>query len=260
MSPALSAFATRVGLGNTDPAVLLQAVTHKSFKHGSVATSERLEYLGDKAIGLFVLEHVHLKYPVLPAQTVADAVYAYSGTPALAAIAREIGLQRVMRWKSNEDSTQGIETVSARVFRALVGAVYHQHGSRVARQFIHEHILSRKVNVDALLPLQQPKRLLSALMKRKNMERPVSRIIHETGRLSNAPVFQVGVYTGTKKIGEGYGSSIKMAEHRAAKDALLTYYMSEVKDFMYPSDFEGLPEEETITFVPQPLGDTQVIL
>jgi hypothetical protein len=51
-----------------------------------------------------------------------------------------------------------------------------------------------------------------------------------------------------------------MAEHCAAKDALKKYYLTEVESFSYPSDFEGMDPEDTISFFPQPLGDTQVIL
>jgi large subunit ribosomal protein L44 len=263
LTPDQSAFAARIGLGNMDPGVLLQSLTHKSYLHGSVATGERLEMLGTRALGLFVTEHLHLKYPVLPAETLNDAIALYIGIESLSVVAKEIGLDRVMRWKpasSSEDSRRGVEKVSARVFRALVGGIYHQFGSRAARKFIHEYILSRKIDVESLLKLQQPKRILSALMKRKGMEQPISRIHAETGRHSNAPVYIVGVYSGKVKLGEGYGSSLKMAEHRAAKDALLKYYLTECKDFQYPSDFEGLPEEEELTFFPQPLGDTQVIL
>jgi dsRNA-specific ribonuclease len=39
-------------------------------------------------------------------------------------------------------------------------------------------------------------------------------LLKETGRQSHAPVFIVGMYSGFEKIGEGYGSSLKMAENR----------------------------------------------
>ncbi|KAI9594207.1 ribonuclease III domain-containing protein [Syncephalis fuscata] len=265
ISPALFSFAARLGLGDIDPQVLLQAVTHKSFAHGRVATNERLEFLGKiESNGLFVTEHLHLKYPVLPSETISDALQAYAGRTTLAIIGKEIGVARVMRWKvaSNDpENHQGEDSVMARIVRSLIGGIYHQkEGSKAARDFIHQHILSRKVDVESLLPLTQPKRILSALMKRKGMEKPVSRLIRESGRASNAPVFVVGVYSGNRRLAEAYGSSIKMAEHRAAKDALLKYYLTEVKDFTYPSDFEGMESEAEITFFPQKLGDTQVIL
>lgn len=40
------------------------------------------------------------------------------------------------------------------------------------------------------------------------------RLLRETGRLSSTPIFVVGVFTGKDKLGEGFGSSLKMAEYR----------------------------------------------
>jgi large subunit ribosomal protein L44 len=40
------------------------------------------------------------------------------------------------------------------------------------------------------------------------------RLLKETGRFSNSPVFVVGVYSGAEQLGEGFGSSLKMAEYR----------------------------------------------
>ncbi|KAJ1876521.1 54S ribosomal protein L3 mitochondrial, partial [Kickxella alabastrina] len=65
---------------------------------------------------------------------------------------------------------------------------------------------------------------------RKNLEYPVARIMKETGRFTASPVFIVGVFCGVRMIGMGFGSSIKMAEHRAAKDALIKHYAKEIKD------------------------------
>eukprot|EP00088_Acartia_fossae_P022857 TRINITY_DN23961_c0_g1_i1.p1 TRINITY_DN23961_c0_g1~~TRINITY_DN23961_c0_g1_i1.p1 ORF type:complete len:124 (-),score=0.76 TRINITY_DN23961_c0_g1_i1:432-749(-) len=105
--------------------------------------------------------------------------------------------------------------------------------------------------------MSQPKRMLSALLKRHGRERPLSRMLRETGRLSVSPIYVVGVFTGTERIGVGYGSSIKMAEHRAAQNALNSYFLKELSDFELPSAIEG---EDTTTFFPAPLGDSTPIL
>ena len=55
--------------------------------------------------------------------------------------------------------------------------------------------------------------------------------------MSINPVFVVGAFCGTIKLGEGTGSSIRMAEYRAAEDALRRLYLSELPDgsFVLPS-------------------------
>ena len=104
--------------------------------------------------------------------------------------------------------------MTAKITKALIGALYHDKGSVAARNFIHRVVLSREVDVASLVKLSEPKRMLSALLKRQGRDRPVSRILHETGRHSSAPVFVVGVFSGTQRLGQGAGSSLKMAEHR----------------------------------------------
>lgn len=79
-----------------------------------------------------------------------------------------------------------------------------------------------------MLKFENPKRTLKLLMTSKyGLAPPESRLIAETGRLTNAPVFGVGMYAGTRKIGEGWGSAIKMAEYRAAEDALRRLYLAQ---------------------------------
>lgn len=55
------------------------------------------------------------------------------------------------------------------------------------------------------------------MLQRYNLEKPQSRLIAETGRLSQNAVFGVGVYSGSRKVGEGWGSAIRMAEYRVSR-------------------------------------------
>jgi dsRNA-specific ribonuclease len=40
------------------------------------------------------------------------------------------------------------------------------------------------------------------------------RLLRESGRTSNSPIYVVGIFSGIDKLGEGFGSSLKMAEYR----------------------------------------------
>jgi len=46
------------------------------------------------------------------------------------------------------------------------------------------------------------------------------RLLKETGRFSNSPVYVVGIFSGADKLGEGNGSSLKMAEYRVCLSLL----------------------------------------
>ncbi|RKP11316.1 ribonuclease III domain-containing protein, partial [Piptocephalis cylindrospora] len=250
----LATFATRLGLqGFSDGRILLQALTHKSFDHARIPTNERLEYLGKQVVNLYVGQYLHAKYPTLPVNTIRDAQEAYCGFGALGRLGTELGVNKVMRWKPALPSAAGGEErapgnkrgdkwargetkVAGRAVASIIGALYHDQGPAKAMEFVKAHVLSREVDVTGLLVLSEPKRLLTALMQRKKMDRPISRLLSETGRLSNNAVYLVGVYSGERLLGTGYGSSKAMAEHRAAKEVISKYYLTEAQDFEIGDD------------------------
>ena len=93
-------------------------------------------------------------------------------------------------------------------------------------------------------------------------------LLKETGRISENPIFIVGMFSGVDKIGEGYGSSLKMAETRvmtcdaglwrgvlntlkkqAIKDALMKHYAIDIQKVNLPSmDLDNEGAEDTLSF------------
>lgn len=128
----------------------------------------------------------------------------------------------------------------ANFVRALVGSIYLHTGRQAARAFIKAHILSRHLQVSSLFSMRNPTRDLARLCAREDFEYPVARLLSETGRLSRTPVFVVGIFSGTEKLGEGAGPSLNEARTRAAVAALKSWYMySPGSDVNLPSDMEG---------------------
>ncbi|KAI9209748.1 ribonuclease III domain-containing protein [Polychytrium aggregatum] len=237
----LAAFQERTGLVFSSTAVLDDALTHRSYKEGASPASGRYQVLGAKVIDLFVSEYVYAKYPSLPADALESVAESYSGTAALATVGGLFGISNVMRWKANDEKTVSRHVV-ARVFQGLVGALYVEKGPKVTREFIQAHLLSRKINVEAHLKLVYPKTVLANILREKNKPPAVARLLKETGRQSASPVFVVGVYSGLEKLGEGFGSSLDMAEFRAARDALQKNFLVEVESANLPSaiDEDGI--------------------
>ncbi|KAG0243805.1 hypothetical protein BGW41_001317 [Actinomortierella wolfii] len=257
--PAVVAFAHRLGLNTLkDQSLLMRIVTHPSYERPGVLTNECLDVLGGKALNMYVSEYLHAKYPKMPTKMLKEAVTIYTWNNTLSLMAKEFGVQDVARWiKSKPDAAYQLspKTVHSSIIKAIIGAIYVDQGPVAARKFVHAHFLSRELDLTKLIKIDEPKRYLSVLMKRLNRERPVARLMSETGRLSKSPVFVVGVYSGTEKIGEGYGSSLKMAEFRANMDALTKYYMEEHKDFGLPSDTDAGK-----AYTPKKFGDSEVIV
>jgi len=108
-------------------------------------------------------------------------------------------------------------------------------------------------------------------------------LLKETGRFSAAPVFVVGIYSGQDKLGEGFGSSLSMAEFRvrilssvlhdrplmhfqAAEDALQRLYLTRtpLDQLQLPSQtftgdvFAGLSSLKGSPYTPGELGHAEV--
>jgi large subunit ribosomal protein L44 len=117
-----------------------------------------------------------------------------------------------------------------------------------------------------MLKFQDPKRALMETVTKFGRERPKSRLLKETGRFSNSPIFVVGIYSGADKLGEGFGSSLKMAEYRAAEDALHRLYLTRTPSHLLqlPSSTFG-PRSDIynpgppVDYTPGALGEAEVL-
>lgn len=212
----IHALGARLGLQSLDANVLKQALTHKSVQDSNNNAS--LEFIGKRVVGLFATEYVHCKYPSLHPGAFNTALRAFIGNKSFTKIATEVGLQHTVTWKAPEDDSVklGYSTVMADCMNALIGAIYQEQGQEAAKKFIHDFVLSRDFDIKPIIKVQEPKRHLTALLKQLHKEPAQSRLISETGRASSAPVFVVGVFSGQNKLGEGFGSSLKMAEFRVS--------------------------------------------
>lgn len=128
----------------------------------------------------------------------------------------------------------------ASIPRSLTGLIYQERSLTDARTFVHKLFLTRQVDLRPLLKFSNPKKALLEMVRKYNREDPKSRLLKETGRFSNSPVYVVGIFSGVDKLGEGFGASLRMAEYRAAEDALLRVYLTQT-----PADQIQLP---SITF------------
>lgn len=112
-------------------------------------------------------------------------------------------------------------------FRSLI-AVLWTIDQNLSKSFIQDHILkSRKLDIVKLFQFDKPLLELNRLSQRENFEPVEIKLLAESGRLSATPVFIMGVYNGSEKIGEGFGSSLQQARNKAAMDALLKWYCYE---------------------------------
>lgn len=129
------------------------------------------------------------------------------------------------------------ENAHAQFVRATVGAIYTHCGREAVKSFVKAHVLSRQLDVSSLFSFKLPTRELARLCAREEFERPVARLLSETGRLSRTPVFVVGIYSGKDKLGEGSGPNLDAARWKAAMNSLKAWYLySPGENTRVPSD------------------------
>lgn len=127
----------------------------------------------------------------------------------------------------------------ASVPRAITALIYQHRSLPSARQFVHSYFLSRQIDLQSMIKFVDPKKALLEMVQKFGREKPVSRsantllpllaknpysfylfffrLLKETGRFSNSPIYVVGIFSGADKLGEGHGSSLKMAEFRVCQ-------------------------------------------
>ncbi|KAK1766841.1 ribonuclease III [Phialemonium atrogriseum] len=135
------------------------------------------------------------------------------------------------------ETRQVAENAHAQFVRAVVGATYAHCGREAVKSFVRSHVLARQLDLSSLFSFKLPTRELAQLCAREEFERPVARLLSETGRRSRTPVFVVGIYSGKDKLGEGAGPNLDSARWKAAMNSLKAWYLySPGENVRVPSD------------------------
>ncbi len=208
-----------------DQSLLIQALKHRSYLvhtgEDRLKSNERLELLGDSVLGLVVTEHLYAVYPDEEEGVLTNYKSLLVNRVNLSRVAREFDLGKYMLLNDSEERAGGRsrDSILSDAVEAVIGAMYLDGGLEPVRKVIQKHI---STGLSALLSetqLQNFKSLLLEHCQRENKTGPVYMVENEEGPDHNK-VFTVGVFINGVKSGSGIGSSKKVAEQRAAEEAL----------------------------------------
>lgn len=204
-------------------AIYKEAFTHASYANESHYVKkdyERLEFMGDAVLQLYVSEFLFNLFPDVPEGTLTTLRTKLVREESLARFSRELGLGELLYLGVGEEKSGGREreSVLANIFESFIGALYldcgHDEVLKILQQTIFKHIndLDYDDITDYKTTLQE---LIQA-----DQRRTVTYELLETSGPSNAPEFKVAVMMDDMCLGVGKGTSKKRAEQQAAKDAL----------------------------------------
>jgi len=202
----------KLGHDPKDVTLFEVALTHAST---SGKNYERLEFLGDRVLGLVIANALYERYPSEPEGNLSKRYNALVDRETCAENGREIGIPTLVRLgkQAREDGAGQSGNVLGDVVEALIGALYLDGGMNAAEAFILK-LWGPDLSNQRRAP-QHPKSALQELAAAKTVKAPVYEVVSRTGA-HHAPKFTVRVTV--PKLGEATaeGTSKQEAETAAA--------------------------------------------
>ena len=201
------------------PDLLDQALTHPSGATPSRADNQRLEFLGDRVLGLVIAEELTRAFPDAPEGELAPRFNALVRRETLAEIAAEIDLGKYLRLGRSESISGGRRksAILADAMEAVIAALYLDGGIEAARYFIQRYWQDR-IRSAKSAPLDAKTRIQEWAQGR-GIAPPAYNLVNQSGP-DHAPVFHVAAHLGDSIRGEGKARSKKLAEQAAAEELL----------------------------------------
>ena len=210
---AIKAIETLIGYTFKDSALLSLAITHASTASGQ--SYERLEFLGDRVLGMAVANTLYEKFANEPEGDLAKRLSALVQGETLAQIAREHDLGQYIQMSEAERNAGGADNdhILADIVEAILGALYLDAGYETCQKLVAQLWGDRFYEMTR--PPLHPKTRVQEWSQAKGIGLPVYEIIDQSGP-DHAPVFEVCLTVGDYKPACATGKSRQEAEKKAA--------------------------------------------
>lgn len=215
----LLAFAERLGHRFNRPELLARALTHSSIASKTRPDNQRLEFLGDRVLGLIMAETLLKADKGAAEGQLAPRYNALVRKETCADIARAIGLGDVLRLGRSEMLTGGRrkETLLGDAMEAVLAAVYLDAGIDAARAVILRHWADHLSSAE--LDARDPKTTLQEFVQARGEPPPVYTEIKREGP-PHAPIFTIEVRLADGMANSAVAGSKRQAEQAAARALL----------------------------------------
>ena len=214
----LESLEERLGYAFQDRAVLARALTHKS---AGAENFERLEFLGDAALGFVV---ARVLFDAIPNATEHELTLMRANLvrrDSLATVARSLGLGDFIQLGTGERKS-GVakrNSILADALEAVVGAVVCDGGIDCAAAVARRIFADRLVHIDDG-DLKDPKTRLQEYLQGQHLEPPTYEVVHSSGPHHERRFTSVCLVESLRVRAEGRGRSRRDAEKNAAAAVL----------------------------------------
>ena len=208
----------RIGHTFADPALLVTAMTHVSALKPSRKRGEsyqRLEFLGDRVLGLIVSDMLYRSFPNADEGEMSKRLADLVRKESCADVAKSLGRADDVKLGAVGAGAGARlrKSVLGDICEAVIGAVFLDGGYAAAKQFVETNWTERMKKPRQ--PLRDPKTVLQEWAQGKGLPTPVYREVERTGP-HHDPQFRVAVDLPGLAPAEGVGGSKRAAEKVAA--------------------------------------------
>jgi len=219
---SLEPLEARIGYRFSDPVWLEKALTHSSAvspARRNENSYQRLEFLGDRVLGLVIADMLRLRLPKANEGDLSRALNALVRKETCADVAMALNLGSHLRLGDSERRSGGARKMAilADVCEAVIGAVYCDGGFSAAAKFVQAQF-GDLIDPETL-GRNDAKTALQEWAQARGLEPPTYEEVNRLGP-DHAPSFEVAVNLAGFKPAEAQGPSKKVAEHQAAEKFL----------------------------------------
>lgn len=219
LSGPLREFETRLGHAFAKPDHLIRAVTHSSMSSPHRDDNQRLEFLGDRVLGLVMAEALLQADVAAPEGLLAPRFNALVRKETCADVARQIDLGAILKLGRSEMLTGGRrkEALLADAMEAVIAAVYQDAGFDAARKLVLSLWGDRITNVED--DARDPKTALQEWAQGQGEPPPTYTEVDRSGP-DHAPIFTIEARLQSGACERAQAPSKRQAQQSAAKALL----------------------------------------
>ncbi len=201
-----------------------QALTHTSYTGensiGIIESYERLEFLGDAVLKLFMSDYLYKKYPDFREGEMTKMRGVLVSDATLAKLGVEIGLDKLLILGKQEEKTGGRKKTSiiACAFEAVLGAYYLSGKTGELFSYLEKIFKKEVEDLSENLDVLNAKSILQEYTQAQNKDLPIYQVV-ETKGPEHDKIFIVEVSYNGKVLAKGEGKNKKEAEINSAYEA-----------------------------------------
>ena len=219
LSAELRAFSDRIGYQFKQPELLIEAMTHSSLSSATRPDNQRLEFLGDRVLGLVIAEALLAADPGAAEGQLAPRFNSLVRKETCAEIAQYVDLGVALKLGRSEMMSGGRlkQALLGDAMEAVIASVYLDAGFQIARDLILRLWQSRVASAET--DARDPKTALQEWAQARGQKPPDYVVVDRTGP-DHAPVFTIraSLETGDESLAEA--PSKRQAQQAAAADLL----------------------------------------